>query len=649
MKKFKDIDNVLNQKGAVPTIAVIGFPETQFDFINALVDKNVAKCILLCERGSSPMSIPFDILFDERIGENTNFAIRISTKLYAAKTIHAKVMHVMAWLFAHNHYITDLTLGAMTEQEFSLILEPIDCFYNLRLIADEITLEEFREAVFQPLKAIEGATVSFEKRVNDKKKELRHKGIVLPFEIVREMVFDDMWNELKPETTGKYHAWLYRIGEIVREYLSSLMGNQPIPENGSVDCVVESDCKSTATSILSKLLDASQLFNLIVRSFTIVCRPRKELKTAGAFHVCFRFMSMNKNRNFMQALDFSLNGATDGILVLADLEKQGIELVSANVVQKLSIARLGIPFHVMFTGVKDVVSNFVSKHVEDIIMVRQEDYDSQIGDAIRAIEEVIAECSDSWPVDGVSWNSIRFFDENIDSVQKAVRKQDPSKLQHFKPAGFYSEIRKLVETTQKVLFSCSVDVSLGIGQLSVNLDGSGIPEKVVDALTVSKAITHQYLLKNKVYAVMSHDVIAYYERLQQGQGYRCDEFKINMKGAVRRVLRDTIPSLTELFDSQAVQVEDELRGPLREFFSQTEVYRRVLDRVAFRLSYGNPVVRDAIDKVYNEPAAFITTLFNMQEKFKEVFGTPEFRAAIAEELGSALTSLYEKRHIELGC
>jgi len=46
MEKFKDIGTALDQKGTAPTIAVIGFPEKQLDYIHDSVDRNVTKCII---------------------------------------------------------------------------------------------------------------------------------------------------------------------------------------------------------------------------------------------------------------------------------------------------------------------------------------------------------------------------------------------------------------------------------------------------------------------------------------------------------------------------------------------------------------------------------------------------------------------------
>ncbi len=168
--------------------------------------------------------------------------------------------------------------------------------------------------------------------------------------------------------------------------------------------------------------------------------------------------------------------------------------------------------------------------------------------------------------------------------------------------------------------------------LSVHLEGSKIVEEIVEVLTRDKAIVNRYLL-TKVSGVKSQDVIAYYERLQRGQGYTCAEFSLNMKGVVKRVLRKAIQTFAVFLQTEEL---------LREFFNQSEVYNRVIDRVVFKLSYGNDFIRDAIDEAYKEPISFVSIFQSMQQTFLRIFKTTEFRDSIAEELGKAMTEQVQK-------
>lgn len=610
------------QRSGVPMVAVIGSFENQLDFISDLVNSFIAEGIMKSVKDSIP--IPVSIFLDERLGREDEFSVKINTKPFAAKTIHAEVLKVLTRLFCRKCYKADETVSAVTEQEFYKILKPDDGSYSLESVANQISIEEFKEAIFQPL---EEMGVSFEKRVNDKRKIVQKKVGRQQTTVLREMVFDEMWNELKPEVTEKYYIWLNEIENKVREHLTSIVGEVSIPERGSISC--------GSPTALSALSDDSQPFSLVVENFTIACRPRKELQKVGVFRACFKFAPTPKEETMFSGFNFACNSNPDRILFLLNLEEWTKNKIPDDFWKRVKVEQ---PVSMILTGANEMVDDFVSKHAEDFTMVRQEDYDRWIEEAIGRIEAISTKCKNALPaITGVTWNSLRFFAEQIDPVQKAVRKWDQSKLGHFTPEGFYKQVCNLVQDTRMSLFSGKLPQVNPIGP-SVHLEGSRIVEEIVEILTTDKAIVNQYLGRKGFYHAKSQDVIAYYERLQKGQGYTCDEFSLNMKGAVRRVLREAITNLTVLFDLQTEE-------SLREYFNQPEVYNRVIDRVAFRLSYGNDFIRDTIDGVYKEPASFVSTLQGMQQTFLKIFKTPEFRSCIEEELSKAMTEQVQ-RHLQ---
>lgn len=607
------------QGSGVPTVAVVGSSREQLCFLGNLVNSFVAGSIVHSEKNC--LSIPVSILLDGRLRRGDEFAVEINTKPFAAKTIHAEVLKVLTRLFCHKRYKAEDIVSEVTEQEFHQILKSNDGSYSLEKVADQISIEEFKEAISQSMKEMEEAKFSFEEQVNSKRKIAKKKAGQLQTAVLREIVFDEMWSELKPEVTRQYYAWLDRIEDTVREHFSNLAGGVFIPERGSVTC--------GSSSALSALFDASQPFNLVVESFTIVCRPRKELQKVGTFHACFKFAPTPKEETMFSGFNFACNSNSDRILFLLNLEEWTKSGIPDNFWKRVRVEQ---PVSMILTGAKEMVDDFVNKYAEDFIMVQQEDYDRWIEEAIGRVEEVAAKCKNVLPATTeVTWNSLRFFVEQIDPVQKAVRKWNQSKLGHFTPEGFYKEVCNLVQDTQRSLYFEKLSQVKSTG-LSVNLEGSRIVGEIVEVLTRDKAIVNRYLLKN-VSGVKSQDVITYYERLQRGQGYTCDEFSLNMKGVVRSVLRKAIPNLTVF-----LQTEE----PLREYFNQPEVYSRVIDRVAYRLSYGNDFIRDALDEVYKEPASFVSTFQSIQQMFLEVFKTAEFRDSIAEEFSKAMAEQVQK-------
>ena len=72
----------------------------------------------------------------------------------------------------------------------------------------------------------------------------------------------------------------------------------------------------------------------------------------------------------------------------------------------------------------------------------------------------------------------------------------------------------------------------------------------------------------------------------------------------------------------------------------------VIDRVAYNLSYGNPVIRKMVDDKYNQP--FITydqTIREMQQNFLKYFASDDFAKVVSTEMGNAMTELVNKMFV----
>ncbi len=189
----------------------------------------------------------------------------------------------------------------------------------------------------------------------------------------------------------------------------------------------------------------------MVENFTIVCRPRKELQKVGVFRACFKFAPTPKEETMFSGFNFACDSNTDRILFLLNLEDWTKNRILDDFWKRVKVEQ---PVSMILTGVNEIVDDFVSKHAEDFIMVQQEDYDRWIEEVIDRIEVISTKCKNALPATTeVTWNSFRFFAEQIDPVQKAVRKWNQSKLEHFTPEGFYKEVCKLVQDTRMSLSS----------------------------------------------------------------------------------------------------------------------------------------------------------------------------------------------------
>ena len=64
--------------------------------------------------------------------------------------------------------------------------------------------------------------------------------------------------------------------------------------------------------------------------------------------------------------------------------------------------------------------------------------------------------------------------------------------------------------------------------------------------------------------------------------------------------------------------------------------------MAYNLSYGNEIIKKLLTTEYDTYYDYDTAMRRLQEKFKEIFETSEFRKIVADELGEAMTELVNK-------
>ena len=94
-------------------------------------------------------------------------------------------------------------------------------------------------------------------------------------------------------------------------------------------------------------------------------------------------------------------------------------------------------------------------------------------------------------------------------------------------------------------------------------------------------------------------------------------------------------------------LEQVLHVIFKDYFSKTEKYHMIMNYVAFQLSYDNKRIKEQIDNVYMKPISYDQTIREMQETFRDIFSTEEFKKIIAEEIGSAMTMFVNKMFITI--
>lgn len=699
------------------SIVVIGPTSSgKSTLVYALVNHKLIKFILVGIGDKCQTTIiPCNFLFDERIEKNEYFSIQIRCKPFSTKLVHINVIEMLAKQFALNGYDAVDTMDSIDASVFEEVLEPTEAAYHLGRIAEEISIEKFKLVVHELLVYIENAEESFESRVRAKKKEpdkrkVSHKEIL-------NIVMEDMWSELNPALLEPYQEWLDDIGKCITQRLSSCMGNVENIERVREYSVEENDILEYGGDVLQKLFDPYEPFSLIVEDMTMACRPRQELIDMFDEKIPLRFClrdtmgltQVNPDSNSIKdALDIALNCSPDSILLLMNLEETDQVIVSCceAINSKVGKAtKLDIPINVIFTKADRIISNLINKADRDTVELTQQDHDRNITAAIRQMETQIDGYLSYLKQDRATWLSIRYLEEKIDPIQRALRTLGDERIKKFQRIGLYSELNDILTETQRRILPVGMKAPLFVTVKDTSLPAVDIVvsevaiknefKQIQDTLTNDKAIVNGYQITD-TRRIHGRSVVRFYENLQIGLGYTTNayvygNFSINMKGMLKKVLQKSIPEFMSLYECEAIKtladnmdeveldriIEEldaneaitefafadinpavfdglpsktrklqKLHLIFRHYFATSEKYNMVIDKVAFNLSYGNADIRNMVDEKYNEP--FITydqTIRDMQKNFLMYYSSDRFEKLLSKELGKAMTELINKMFI----
>lgn len=705
----------LKRGKSAPTIVVIG-PSTsgKSTLIYALVNHRIIGFIRVGIGDKSQTTIiPCNFVFDERVEKDEYFAMHINIKAFSAKNVHIEILEQLEKLFISNEMCTEDALDAIDASWFQSILEPEDAAYHLGKMKSHISVEKFKASIAPALDAIENMTPSFSERVKTKRKELSQQKVKISE--VKKMVFEDIWENIDPDLLTTYFKWINSIGEQITNDLNHLLGNN-ITDSVLEYSSDENDIFAFGGTILQTLFDPYEPFSLIVEDITLACRPRTEIITRSDENAPLRFclrdtmgltqIGMDSN-SIKDSLDIALNCSPDSILLLINLEERNDVITeSCNAIaEKLSkTVKLDVPVNILFTKADRIIGNFINKAHKDTVVLKQKDYDANILDAIDATEKLIGGYLAKLPQNNMSWLSLRYLEESIDPIQLALKNHDSEKFVRFTPDGLYQRIDEIIREAQSRTLPKGMTTPLFV--TAINSDAPAIKIKIIGellaetckavrtTLTQDIATVNGYMITTK-YTLSGRSVVAYYEKLQRGQGHTTrakvyGNFSINMKAMLNKVLCSSIPDFLSLYKSQAIEtVVDNLTDTeverlvegfdkahqyenfafyninpalvkswsnternaqilhlvFRNYFNSVEKYYVVMEKVAYNLSYGNNRIRRILDGIYQKPISYDQTMREMQETFKKIFETDEFANIITEEIGNAMTDLINKMMI----
>lgn len=601
------------------SIVVIGPTSSgKSTLIYALVNHRIIKHLLVGIGNKCQTTIiPCNFLFDERIQKNQFFSLQIKPKVFSSKSIHIKVIEMLAKQFVLNEYDVEDTISAIDDSIFSSVLEPEDASYHLERINHEISIQTFKHTLYKPLCHIEKSAISFSERVKSKKKEKDKRKVSI--EEIRNIVMEDMWDEIPIEIQKEYQDWLLNIENIIKERLNVHLGTDNGTERINEYSIEKEDILPYGGEILQILFDPYEPYSLIIEEITLACRPREELIEMFDDKIPLRFclrdtMGLNQismdNTSMKDALDIALNCSPDSILLLMNLEERDDVILSCceAISSKIGKAKkLDIPINVIFTKADRVISNLINKADRETVELTQEDYKKHIIDAIASMEKSIDKYLTYLNQDSATWLSIRYLEENIDPIQMALKALGSNNIENFKRDGLYKKINTILHETQMRILpkgmTCPLFVTVQNTELpavDIKINSSIISSEftqIQSMLTQDKAIVNGYQITD-TRRIHGRSVVKYYNNLQIGLGYTTrayvyGNFSINMKGMLRKVLEQNIPDFLTLYEKEVIKTltnnidEIELDKIIAELYSNNEIIQHVFSNI-------NPAIWDSI-------------------------------------------------------
>lgn len=353
-----------------------------------------------------------------------------------------------------------------------------------------------------------------------------------------------------------------------------------------------------------------------------------------------------------------------------------------------------IPIRVLFTKADIFISNIVNKEIRNSIILKQTDYNKYIENVIYRIENSIARYTRKLNKEDTDWLSLRYLEYTIDPIQIALKQYMPDKLSKFQPEGLYQKIYDMIHSMQKHMLPKGIkepisvtvkDVEKPVIDVKINIESDFI-KRGLEYLRVYliNFNTPSYIIPEDEVVYWS-SVKAYYTKLQKGKKHKTRSkyyynFEIDMKNLLLNglilVWQMYICTLEDITDKLLFSIDnlqqaefnrimnilqnnqniicnsdmynsnssDLLQIKLYDIFTKIIIKNAfdIINKIAFNLSYGNKQIKEAIDEAYQSSDNFSTKIKNMQNRYKEMFSSKEFKEIVVEEFNATITETINK-------
>lgn len=646
--------------------------------------------------------IPCEFCFDERVEDEESFAIQIIRKDYAAKDIHIAILSVLMDLFGKNDCDIEDTLDAFDKNVMDSIIEPEEAHYHLGQIKEFISLESLKNALVPILNFM--IAKDFKNKVRVRKEELKSKKVKLSE--VREMIFEEMFEDMPENINLSYTEWLNSIGSVTECKLKEAIGDEIFEEK-----MHQYHLDNKGVSVLEALFDPYAPYSLLIDHILIACRPRQELidiARVKAPDLPFRFsirdtMGLTQKgidaTSTKEALEVALNCKADTILFLLSLEERDdtlSECCKALVEKKEELKKkssLDASVYVLFTKADRKVENLINKRNIGGLYIDANTYSENIQDVLEVLENMVHDYANMLPQEEVGWLSMRYLKDSY--ILKAL--ENDSRRRNFEPEGLFEKIVDYAMKTLRGTLPKGVNKPLFItarnpdkNAINVSVQSGKIKaaiERMQYSLCEETEIVNGYVIGKKTPRLHGKSVYTYWRNLTVGLGHTTNasvygNFSINMKGLLKRMLTNSFSSFKDfdecraieltadnLKDSALIDMVKELMGTDEidlgmnpalgernialqklyefyiEYFTSSSRFASLIDCVAYDMSYGNPSVKKELREAYNVALGYDGAMRNLQAYFKKFFGSEQFEEILISELNQVMTDMVNKTFI----
>lgn len=689
----------------IPTIAIVGASGAGKTIAsNNLLNPEVSQYTSLgIGERSQTTNIPSNFILDSRVVHNHEFALNITKKVLDKKLIMGKLFEAVADEFIDNDYNIEDTIKSINDGSWEKgFLEPKDASYHLEAVKEDLDIARLIELTKSFVEKID--IDNFSAAVEEKKKALGQKAPKA--KLLKKPVFVEYCLEMEENEEienwidnisnviddklknilGKEHYFNYTFsfstndkGRIVLEELY----NPDKPYSLVVETIYIS-CRPR-----NEVIDVMKQKN--------PCIPFR----MGLVDTIGMTQEGVDEQSLSLGIDRAFAKSVNGIILLINLEEREdtIRSICEGINEKINKLKNNSDIYILFSKGDKLAESKIDKKKYNL-KTSQDDYDREIEGILNEISDSVEAYSkmiDS-NIAGMRWQSLSYKHQDIDSRIIAIRKNnkfsDEEKVEyekHFSPDGLFEFIiNALYEQQLRLLPKNVKPILLTVNNIKEN------PLKVCifqDKLSDKLGEVSQYLSNNRAVvgqykgipddSVYYHSTVtAYYYKLKNGEGHTSratvySNISINMKMLIWSALSKHNLRLIDILNSGAIEIlfdnleDKELSNILKGINmdsilmekSNSNVQReivkqyyldliknnvdwigyQVLNRVSMSLSYDNKYIKSKIDEIYFMPGiSYSDTFKRMQSKFRDIFGSEEFKLIICDEIAEVISEIVNR-------